>query len=66
MMEFPGGPIDFNFYPEKHMDELDDLLDIELPAGWTLAQLIEAIYDAKIMLWAELLDMGSDGNVKWR
>lgn len=57
--------IDLNFYPEKHMDELEGMLDIDLPAGWTLGQLIAALYDAKVMLWGELIDVDDDGNVSW-
>lgn len=43
--------IDLNFYPEKHLNELDGLLDLEVPQGWTLARVIRALYDAKIELW---------------
>jgi hypothetical protein len=57
--------IDLNFYPEQHMAELDGMLDVELPAGWTLARLIQALYEAKLMLWTELTDVDDDGNVHW-
>lgn len=46
--------IDFNFYPEKHMGELEGLLDVEVPQGWTLEKLIRQLHDAKIMLWTLL------------
>jgi hypothetical protein len=58
--------IDLNFYPEQHMDELDDLRDIAPPKEWTVGQLVEALYDAKIMLWAELSYCDDEGNTHWR
>lgn len=58
--------IDLNFYPEKHLDEMDGLLDLEVPQGWNLARFIRELYEAKLMLWAELLVVDDDGNVRWR
>jgi hypothetical protein len=58
--------IDFNFYAEQHLDQLEGMTDLELPQGWTLGQLISALYDAKLMLWAEILHIDRDGNVEFR
>jgi hypothetical protein len=60
--------LDLNFYPEKHMDELDGLLDAEVPNGWTLARLIEETYDAKLMLWDALNRVDDDGRIvpRWK
>jgi hypothetical protein len=35
--------IDFNFYPEKHMDVLEGLTDVEVPKRWTLGDLIREL-----------------------
>jgi hypothetical protein len=57
--------LDFNFYPEHNMHELDDLRDIAVPTDWTVGQLITALHDAKVMLWNEILHVDDDGNVWW-
>lgn len=57
--------IDLNFYPEQHMDELDGLLDLEVPSGWSLGDLIRELHSAKCMLWGELLHIDDDGGIHW-
>jgi hypothetical protein len=63
-----GHMIDLNFYPEKHMDELDGLLDVEMPKGWTIGRFIEEAHNARLLLWAALNEVNSDGYVvpKWK
>lgn len=57
--------IDLNFYPEQHMDELEGMADLEVPAGWTVGQLIQELRNAKCDLWKELLHVDDDGNESW-
>jgi hypothetical protein len=66
--KLPGGPIDFNFYPERHMDELVGLLDEEPPQGWTLAHYISELHAAKCLLWSALIEVDGEGNVvpRWK
>jgi hypothetical protein len=61
-------PYDFNFYPERHMNLLDGMLDIEVPQGWSLADLIRNLKDAECMLWKALNYVDDDGNIRarWR
>jgi hypothetical protein len=54
---------DLNFYPEHHMDELDGLLDLEVPQGRTVGGLVERLHDARLMLWSALNKVDDDGNV---
>lgn len=59
-------PIDFNFYPEQHLDELDQLWDEEVPKGWTIGRFIEEVYNAKLLLWHALYKVDDDGYIKPR
>lgn len=56
---------DFNFYPEQHLDELDGLLDVEVPSGWDIARMIRELHDARCLLGNLLLHVDDDGKVKW-
>jgi hypothetical protein len=60
--------IDFNFYPEGHLEELVPLLNEGVPKDWTIARFIEEAYNAKLLLWAALNEVNEDGNVvpKWK
>jgi hypothetical protein len=55
--------LDFNFYPEHHMDELMPGLDA--PSHWTVGELVRNLWDAKVMLWSLLVHVDDDGNVRW-
>ena len=59
----PNGKLDLNFYPERHMDVLKGLSDIEVPPGWTLGKLIEELTWADAMLWAVFWRVDDDGNI---
>jgi hypothetical protein len=54
---------DFNFYPEKHLEELLPVLDEEVPEGWSLNRLIMEMYAVKMELWNALWIVDDDGNV---
>ena len=62
--------IDFNFYAEKHTDEIAGLLDEEVPPGWTIARFIQEVYLAKLMLWSALyevdIETGETRTRRWR
>ena len=48
-------------------DIFHGLGDLELPAGWTLEQLVMALLEARLMLRDELLEVDEEsGSVRWR
>jgi hypothetical protein len=56
--------IDFNFYPERHLDELEGMLDIELPEGWNVADLIRCLHDTRLQLWQVFYEVDDDGGIR--
>jgi hypothetical protein len=59
---------DLNFRPEQHIEELEGLLDVEVPKGWTVGRFIRCAHDARIGLWDALNMVDRDGNIipRWK